>query len=215
LFIFEFFVVTLGVMAALALVDWHGHRSALVEMEETKAEADRQVAFHYAVAIGWKQAAQCIDERMTVLMKELGSDGPVDPKLLARPTMEGGNLPLPSDEQRVLLTERYGADRSQDYWAASQSVAKLGNHVTDIVNDWAGFAMIDPANGAVDDRDRHEARVAASRVKAALHGIEITADNIIGRARALGVAADSQGEFRLIRNCDDLWQTGMTHPNKE
>ena len=214
-FAVQFLVVLAGVLAALAVADWLGHRRALADITETKAKADRDVAFQNAVAIGWKRAAPCLNQRMTELMRQLGTAQPIDPRLLRRPAMEGGNMPLPSEGQRLLLAERYGPERAQDYWAASQNVTKLSNNVTDIIRAWSGFAMVDPANGPVSDFDRHEARLAASSVKAALRALEISAGNVVGRARALGVKPDSQGEFRLIADCNDLWRNGMTHPNPE
>jgi len=215
LFGFEFLVVMAGVLAAQGLADWYAHRLDLAAMEEARAKADRDVAFHYAVAIGWKRAVPCLNERMSLLMQRLASDGPIDPELLRRPAMEGGNLQIPSQSQRQLLAERYGDDRAQDYWAASQNVSKLANNVTDVIRGWSGFAMVDPANGPISASDRHDARLAASSVKAALRGLDITASNIMGRAQALGLEPDSLGEFRQIENCDDLWRSRMTHPNRE
>jgi hypothetical protein len=213
LFVFEFVVVLAGVFAAQALADWNAHRNALSAIEDTREKADRDVAFHYAVAVGWKRAVPCLNQRMSDLMRQLGSSRPIDAALLRRPAMEGGNLQLPSETERHLLAERYGLDRSQDYWAASQNVTKLSNNVTDIIRAWSGFAMVDSANGPISASDRHDARLAASAVKAALRGLDISADNIIGRARAIGVQPDTLGEFRPIENCDDLWRNNMTHPN--
>jgi hypothetical protein len=213
LFGFEFLVVMAGVLAAQALADWHSHRLSLAAMEDAREKADRDVAFHYAVAVGWKRAVPCLDQRMSLLMQQLATEKPIDPELLKRPAMEGGNLQLPSENQRLLIAERYGPDRAQDYWAASQNVTKLSNNVTDIIRGWSGFAMVDPANGPISAEDRHDARLAASSVKEGLRGLDITAGNIIGRAEALGLKPDSLGEFRLIDNCDDLWRNRMTHPN--
>lgn len=157
----------------------------------------------------------CLNGRMTEVMRQLASHRAVDPSLFQRPIMEGGNMPVPSEQQRQLLAERYGVDRAQDYWAAGQNVAKLSSNVTDIIRGWSGFALVEPANGPISELDRHEARLAASGVKAALRALDITAQNIIGRAQALDVKPDTLGEFRLIENCDDLWRNNMTHPNPE
>ena len=91
----------------------------------------------------------------------------------------------------------------------------MSNNVTDIIRAWSGFALVDSGNGTTSDNDRHEARLAASSVKSALRALEISADNIVGRARAIGVEPNSQDEFRLITDCGDLWRNGMTHPNPE
>lgn len=209
----QFLIVTAGVFAGQALAGWASHRRDLAAMEKAKERADREVAFHYAVAAGWKRAVPCLNERMTLLMRQLSAGQAIDPRLLTRPAMEGGNLQLPSEAQLALVAERYGNERAQDYWAASQNVTKLSNNVTDIIEAWSGFATVDPANGAVSPADRHDARLAASGVKAALRGLDITANNIIGRAEAVGLKAHSQGEFRPIADCGDLWRSGMTHPD--
>jgi hypothetical protein len=215
LFALEFLVVAAAVFVALALSDWLEHRRELVAVAEARAKTDRDVAFHYAAAIGWKRAVPCLNQRMTDVMQQLGTTRPIDPLLLERPAMEGGSLQLPGERERQLLAERYGADRAQDYWAASQNVAKLSNNVTDLIRAWSGFAMVDSRNGPVSAADRHEARLAASSVKAALRGLEISADNIINRARTIGLKPDSQGEFRPLRDCDDVWRNKMTHPSPD
>lgn len=215
LFIFEFFVVLSGASAALFLANWNERRAAFAAMEEAREKADRDVAFHHAAALGWKKAIPCLDERMTLLMQKLATGEPVDSDLLRRPAMETGHFQLPSEENRQLLTERYGVDRAQDYWAESQNVTHLSDNVVNIIESWSGFAMVDPINGPVDAQDRHEARLAASSVKSALRGLDIVVGNIIGRAEALGIKPDSQGESRAIQNCDDLWRNGMTHPDAE
>lgn len=215
LFALGFAVVATGVFTAQGLIGWISHRNALAAVASAKDKADRDVAFHFAVAAAWKGAVPCLDQRMTELMQQLGSGRPIDPALLRRPAMEGGVMPLPNEQQRVLLAERYGVDRAQDYWAASQNVTKLSNNVTDIIHAWSGFAMVDSGNGPVGDYDRYEARLAASSVKAALRALDISASNVIGRAKAIGVEPDTLGEFRPIRDCDDLWRNGMTHPNPE
>jgi hypothetical protein len=215
LFALGFAVVATGVFTAQGLIGWISHRNALAAVATAKDKADRDVAFHYAVAIGWKRAIPCLDQRMTELMQKLGSAQPIDPGLLARPAMEGGAMPLPNEQQRALLAERYGVDRAQDYWAASQNVTKLSNAVTEIIKDWSGFAMVDSSNGPVNDYDRYEARLAASGVKAQLRALDIAASNVIGRASAIGVEPDTLGEFRIIERCDDVWHSGMTHPNRD
>lgn len=215
LFFFGFVIVLAAMLAAQGLVGWARHRSELSGIESARVKADRDVAFHYAVALGWKRAVPCLNDRMTEVMRQLASGQTLDPQLLRRPLMEGGNMPVPSEPQRLLLAERYGADRAQDYWAAGQNVAKLSSNVTDITRAWSGFALVEPANGSISELDRHEARLAASSVKAALRGLDVTADNIIGRAQALKVEPNTLGEFRLIENCADLWRNNMTHPNPE
>ena len=124
-------------MAGLAIA------TALAAVAIAKEKADRDMAFHAAVAEGWKRAVPCLDQRMSELMRQLGTGQSIDPRLLLRPAMEGGAMPLPNEQQRVLLAERYGPDRAQDYWAASQNVTKLSNNVTDIIHAWSGFAMVD------------------------------------------------------------------------
>lgn len=213
LFLFGFLVVMAGVLAAQALAGWIQHRGDLAAMETTRAQAEREVAFHYAAALGWKRAIPCLDERMTLLMTKAGSGAPIDSALLKRPAMESGNLQLMDSKQQLLLAERYGVERAQDYRAASQNVSRLADQVTDIIRAWSGFASVDPANGTVSDLDRHDARAAASSVKASLRAIDISSDNLIGRARAVNLQPNTQGEFRVISDCDDLWRSGKTHPD--
>ena len=85
-------------------------------------------------------------------------------------------------------------------------------HTEGIAQAWEGLYLVDPRFGPVSDADRAQARLSAARIKARLTGMRINAGNVVDSARRLGLAPDSTG-MRMIRNCDDLWQTGQTVPS--
>ncbi|MCM8558119.1 hypothetical protein [Sphingomicrobium sediminis] len=62
LFVFEFIVVLLGVLAAQWVADWARERDAMATMEEARARADLELADAGAVANIWQLVAPCIHD---------------------------------------------------------------------------------------------------------------------------------------------------------
>ena len=212
LLLLELIVVVLGVFIAQALADWNGRRNALNGMELAKDQARRDLAAVTVAAVGWQRAIPCIDERMTAIMRMLSAGTPIEGQLLRRPAMQTMGIQLPDESEQLLLAQRYGRQVARTYASADRNAVSLTDQVDEIIRAWSGLARIDPANGAAGDSDRQAARQAAAEIKGSLRGIEINATNVRERAQTLGIEPLSNVSFRVIRDCPDLWRSGMTHP---
>ena len=208
LFLFEFIVVMVGVLAAQALQNWAAHRGAMDQMEETRARTKRELADNLAYALTWKAAIPCLDRRMQDVMRAL-STGPLDPEIIERPSLATFISSAVDDQSELLWRERYG-NRSADLVKAMQlNIAHAGNDIGTIVHSWGRLSLADPRLGPVSALDRGEARTAAADIRAELRGLNFAVDEFVGRARASNIAAHSPDRIRPARNCEEIWSRGM------
>ena len=211
LFLFEFAVVVIGILIAQA--GWVQDRAAISNMEKERASLLKEVSFRAAVAEGWRRAIPCIDDRMRDIMISLAEGRQLSPKQLDRPGLYTIGGPSLNESIMILLAERYGETDAVTFRYNDEQVRKLDDKILKMTDDWKGLALANPANGPVAAGDRLEARKSAAGIRAALRGMLIDTENIIGDAQALGVSPSTRPDFRLIRNCADLWQTDRTHPD--
>ncbi len=213
LFLFEFAVVVVGVLIAQALASWAQDRAEMVNMERERAALLKEVSFRAAVAQGWQRAIPCIDNRMRTIMVSLGEGQPLSPDVLQRPGLYTIGGPPLNEDIMILLAQRHGDAEATTIRYNAEQVRKLDDKISRMINDWQGLALANPDNGPVGLGDRLEARKAAAGIRAALNGMLIDTRNILEDAKALGVTPAPRSDFRLIRDCDDLWRTNRTHPN--
>jgi hypothetical protein len=115
LFLFEFVVVMVGVLAAQALQDWVEHRDRLAAMEESRSRLVRQFSDNLAYARAWQAGIPCISDRMSEIMRGVARGG-IYPRMLERPALPPFILEDMDGQSELLLRERYGdvfADRLQ------------------------------------------------------------------------------------------------------
>lgn len=211
LFVFEFVVVMLGVLAAQAVADWAERRNAIARMEEERRAFLEVFARIVPIAEGWKVAAPCLDERMTGIMQAASSGQQVGSGYLRRPALYGLNIDPIGKESFLLLTRQYGEAEASEISRVARNVPNLDTRITALVEDWKAMSLMDPANGEISEGDRLEVRKAASAGKAHLVAININADNLLDSARILGVEADRLAAGQPIADCAELWRSNVTH----
>ena len=211
LFVFEFVVVMLGVMAAQGVADWAEKRNAIARMEEERRAFLEVFSRIVPIAEGWKVAAPCLDERMTGIMQAASRGEEVESAYLRRPALYGLNIEPIGPESFLLLARQHGAEEASEISRVARNVPNLDSRIMALVEDWKAMALMDPANGEIAQGDRLEVRKAASAGKAHLVAININADNLLDSARILGVEADRVAAGQPIADCDELWRINVTH----
>lgn len=213
LFLFEFAVVVIGILIAQVLAGWVQDRAAMSHMEKERASLLKELSFRAAVAQGWRQAIPCIDSRMRDIMISLGEGRPLSPEQMHRPGLYTIGGPPLNENIMMLLAERHGDAEAVRFRYNDEQVKKLDDKIFKMTDEWKGLALANPANGPVGPGDRLEARKSAAGIRAALRGMLIDTENILEDARFLGVSPSTRPDFRLIRNCADLWLSDRSHPN--
>lgn len=212
LFLFEFVVVMLGVLAAQAVANWAEERAAMSGMEEAKAKAYRQLSQTAFGLEAWDRLLPCFEDQMRAVMRAREGAAPLDADRLDRPGLNGVEFQPLSQADLVRIEERFGFEVENTLRSVGTQTRSVNERIDMVQAAWKGFALLDPQNGTPDAQDYREARMAASDILATLKGIRINTDNLLQYADALGVEEyrDVEGG-RFVKDCDELWKYGTMY----
>ena len=208
LFAFEFVVVVLGVLSAQAVADWSRNRAAQRDMLANKDRANAQIAYLAATSIAYVRVIPCMEQRVIGVMRSAGEGGRVDSETLVRPILWNFFYTHLTGESLLNLRARFGPETAEHYERIAVYVGRSNSLVDSLANDWEALSIISPDSGAVGPRDRHEARLLASRMRSTLRSLGKMANNMEYRARRLGIAPLLKPDQRLPTGCTDLWRWG-------
>ena len=192
LFLFEFVVVVLGVLAAQMLQEYFADARAQREVAATVERARREAAGFRATSEYWLAAAPCLDRRMDELMR--AAAGGVD-----RPELHGPRPRMPlsastpwSEATMNAARQIYGDEEVSVYFALHIMAAKMAEDSHELAGDWALLGLADPRLGPVSREDRINARLAAARMRGRLASIGITARHGVLSAERLAIPTDPE-----------------------
>ncbi len=196
LFLFEFTVVLLGVLAAQRLQDAAANARARSDAASAIERAEREAANFRATSEYWLRAGPCLARQMDEVMRSAAL-GQGLPTQLPRPRMPLSGL-TPWSESTVLAARRaFGDDLVSDYSGLHIMAAKMAQDSHELAGEWALLSLLDPRLGPVAREDRLNARLAAGRIKGRLASLRVTARNAIAAAERRGIEADP-GRSRLL-----------------
>jgi len=164
LFLFEFVVVLLGVLAAQWVADWAENNRLRAEAAK-QYELTRQTARNFAhLQRFWAMHGQCILDRSMTVARVAAEGGTMSSADIGRPSLPLIRSVGWTDVMRQAGMELYGAEKME----AATDVISQANYFMDvhvsIREQWATFALLDPANGPPSALDRANVRVSAIRV---------------------------------------------------
>lgn len=190
LFLFEFIVVVLGVLAAQMLQESAATARAEADARAAVARAAGEAANFRATSEYWLDAAPCLERRMAELMRAAANGIPDSPLRGTRPRIPL-SIVTPWSEATALTARRVHGDQLvTDYAALGTMAAKMADDSYDLAGDWALLGLIDPSLGTVAREDRINVRLAAGRIMGRLASLQVTAVNAVAAAERLGVNAD-------------------------
>ena len=211
LFVFEFVVVLLGVLAAQWVADWARERQAVAEMEDAKTKAEYQIGVSMHTLETWGKLSPCLEDAMRTVMRANEDQSPVDPRILDRPKLMGLELRPLTAQELLRLEKRYGTDAEFAFGNIARSTRTYEDRIDIIQEAWKAFAQIDPSNGKPEKADYQQARMAASGILAALRGLEINRENILRDARRLNLAPFNPYGGRPASSCEEYWDKGAMY----
>ena len=190
LFMFEFAVVLLGVLAAQMLQESGAKARAGSDARVTVERAAREVANFRATSEYWLDAGPCIERRMDQLMRAAAT-GTDNPDVHGpRPRMPLSDFTPWSEPTVIAARQVYGEGLVSDYGALQTMAAKMADDSHELAGDWALLGLVDPTLGPVAREDRLNARVAAGRIKGRLASLQVTAAHAVAAAERLAISAD-------------------------
>lgn len=192
LFVFEFVVVVLGVLAAQMLQEYFADARSRREVAATVERARQEAAGFRATSEYWLAAGPCLDRKMDELMRA-AAEGVDRPQLHGpRPRMPLSASTPWSEATMNAARQIYGDEEVSVYFALHTMAAKMAEDSHDLAGDWSLLGLADPRLGPVSREDRTNARLAAGRIKGRLASIGVTARHGVLSAERLAIATDPE-----------------------
>ena len=214
LFVFELFVVTLGVLLAQGIANWSQRRAAVGQMRDATARWEADAAAMRFTTFAWNVAVPCFDARMDDVLLKL-SQGPIVPELAVRPQLRFPIL-QPLGEADTLVARKMDGSERVDAMADMSSIAdRMNRAVLTIAEQWGRLSVAANGHGPVTEEDRSVARVAAEDIKAQVRNIQLSANYFEVAADRMGIAILKEPNFRSARTCSEIWQTNSMTPMRE
>ena len=204
LFLFEFVVVLLGVLAAQMLQERAARGRAEADARAAIDRASEEVAGFRSTAEYWLRASSCLADRMDSFMRAAAGGAADSIATEPRPRMPLSALTPWSEATTITARELYGERVVANYSGLATMAAKMAQDSHELAGEWALLGLTNPELGSVTREDRLHARLAASRIKGRLASINVTARNAVEAARRLGVQANPQRSrlLTLPAGCD-------------
>ena len=164
LFLFEFVVVLLGVLAAQWVADWADDRRLAREAAVQYAQARQQSILAATVQKYWSQVGPCLRERAKAVARAASAGETMTSATIGRPALPMVQMPSWDEDVRRAAIARYGQDRMDAIEFFEGRTQIMTETMIRIRDAWATFALLDPANGPPSDIDRANVRAAAISV---------------------------------------------------
>jgi hypothetical protein len=169
LFLFEFVVVLLGVLAAQMLQNWAANRQARDEARIAVQQTRRDIAGLAAITGFWERSAPCLIDHVTNIARVAAAGGTLSTQQIGRPALPTPDAASWSDATRSAVERNFGVAAVQDHDLNAVAPANIIlGYNREIASEWAVFGLLDPAFGRPSPLDRANVRLAATRVRTLL-----------------------------------------------
>jgi len=212
LFLFEFVVVLLGVLAAQWLAEWSNERQAIRAMEETRARLDDDISASVPSLEIWDKAIPCLDTRMNEVLLASAELRPLPASSLRRPRFFGTLDTRLAPETLQLIGRVHGDDVAQYYGRIAAKAVAMSEFSDGIGAEWQQLALINADYGQPSPADFHAARIAAGHIKSRLVSMQIALENFRYSVRQLGIEGSPNDLNRVaVPDCGTIWREGAIH----
>jgi hypothetical protein len=192
LFVFEFVVVLLGVLAAQMLQENFADARARRDAKATVERARQEAAGFRSTSEYWLAAGPCLEAKMDEVMRA-AAEG-VDRSELhgPRPRIPLSALTPWSESTMNAARQTYGDEAVAVYFALHTMATKMADDSHELAGDRALLGLADPRFGPVSREDRMNTRIAAGRIKGRLASLGVTARYGVLSAERLAIPADPE-----------------------
>lgn len=209
LFVFEFVVVLLGVLAAQWVADWAQDRRERAETEEFVARLDEQNRRILMSALIWQKALPRLRTRVETVMRKAASGDAIGPELAERPRFFFADPEKIDPAEWARLRRHAGQETTMTYQAFAERHDVFREDLLAVSNQWETFARLDPRLGAPSDADRAAVRQAGGDILSRFRGLSNDVSAFIGTGANLNIEAaappDENGKIRRpLANCDEI-----------
>lgn len=202
LFLFEFVVVLLGVLAAQMLQNFFAERRSLEDAEFAYGQMQQNIAQLKTISNFWDRSAPCLMDHVAMISKA-SSAGRTLPEIeVGRPALPTPEFTEWTEATRAAVGRRYGQQVVADHDSVGQQAEIILGFNRELASDWAAFALMDERLGIASPDDRANVRLAAARAWTQLKMQRFKVSEIKRVGNRYPVAADpgDTNEYRSITN---------------
>ena len=161
LFLFEFVVVLLGVLAAQWVAEWAQERQ-LERQAQAAFDDAREAARVINNGYGWFAAkAPCMIDRTREVASAAANGGTMSRAEIGRPALPLGLMPDWNEDVRQAALKRFGPDKMIAIVSFEITEESMRDASQRLRNAWSTFSLLDPDSGTPSAADRHAVRLAA------------------------------------------------------
>lgn len=195
LFVFEFVVVMLGVLAAQWVSEWAEDRRLAREAEARFEQSVRSAETVYRVLDFWSEKGPCISERADAVARAASRGEPLARAAIGRPALPRSDMPEWDVELWQAGIKHIGQDRMDAIEAFENQDDTLHKVADSIRSAWATFALLDPEIGTPSEADLANVRLAAIQVSDYIRLLRFKATEPVEERALLGLESFNWDEF--------------------
>lgn len=214
LFIFEFFVVVLGVLAAQGLEEWAKQRGHQRHVDQELERLRTSYANTVRSADVWRSALPCLRTRIELLMRAAATGAPVNSELIRRPRFLKVGYPGTDVETEARIHAMLGPEPAESLLDAQNRAVNMDENAEAMLMRWEKFRLLEPTYGPVSAADRSIAREAGADLLMHMRTLEIAIVNIDeGRddLKIAGASPPAASELAPVISCAQLWADGTAY----
>jgi hypothetical protein len=204
LFVFEFVVVLLGVLAAQMLQDFVAERRSRGDAAFAYGQLQQNIANMKAIAIFWGRSAPCLIDHVQMIAKAASAGRTLPTDAIGRPALPTPEFTEWTEPTRAAVERRFGPQIVADHDAVGQQAQIILGFNREIASDWSAFPLLDGRLGGASVEDRANVRLAAVRALTQLkmQRFKVIEIDRVGSRYAVAPSAADMNDYRSITdNC--------------
>lgn len=215
LFVFEFFVVVLGVLAAQGVQEWVKEREQRRHTDEELERLSQSYVGAQQSGATWRAAIPCLRGRVESLMRAAATDTPVRAEAIRRPRMISTGYPGTDVETAERIEATLGTKKASALLDTQSKSILMDESMGEMRAHWEKFRLLDPSYGPVSAADRSIAREAGADILMHMRNLEIAIINVEERSPDLVIADKTPPipgvNVIPVSSCAQLWADGTAY----
>lgn len=200
LFLFEFVVVVLGVLAAQLLQTAAQNRQARNDARLSLERSETEWAQMRAIGSYWVAVAPCLENHVTRIARNAADGRGMSVAQIGRPALPTP-VATPWSDATILAARRaYGEDAYERYTELRTQGRLIAAYNSQFASDWAILSLLDPTFGNPSSMDRANVRLAAIRLRGQIRLYLFKAREILARTAGGSAVPLSVGPYAELAN---------------
>lgn len=215
LFLFEFFVVVLGVLAAQVVQESVKEHDRQRHTEQELERLSQAYVGTQQAGVAWRAAIPCLRARIEFLMRAAAADTTIRAETIERPRMIGLFYPGTDVETAARFEAILGTRKASALLDVHSRAVNMDESMIEMRARWEKFRLLDPSYGPVSAADRTIAREAGADILMHIRNLEIAILNVEERSPDLSIVDRTPPNRALdvlpVSSCAQLWADGTAY----